>query len=402
MTHGEDGKASHQNYASFTIMCCLWLTVGMNNASVAWTLKDISESQELDLRQESLVVSGFAMGYCLGPVTMGVLLDKLGRRPTLLLCCIVPSLCQAATAALSVGLAKGWAFALALSYLRCCQGLCSGGATMSSKVYLNETLPPSCRDAMMSMVHTQLQLGGIVLTIAALFWHSWQQLHAVLAVPGLVTFLLLLSPELCPESLAQRSEDPGLAELLRPPLRRRVAALVANQFFHRLCQQGNDAWGMKSLDTDFRAMVSSVKFICKILGGLLAASASQRLGTLPVLLGGYMTCSVGTLAFAMANEKMSLSVAWGVANLGEEVANVLAMTSTVQAFPKHLRGRGVSLVSAPTALAGVFAGSLGTLSAHNPKAPFLVTASSMVLSGSILLLFSGCIFQPCRPAEKQD
>lgn len=64
------------HYAIFLCICCLWLCVGMNNASVAWTLKDIADSQLLDLRQEGVLASGFAMGYCLGPVTMGILLDS--------------------------------------------------------------------------------------------------------------------------------------------------------------------------------------------------------------------------------------------------------------------------------------------------------------------------------------
>jgi len=33
------------------------------------------------------------------------------------------------------------------------------------------------------IVHIQLQLGGMALTVCALFWPKWQQLHAILMVP---------------------------------------------------------------------------------------------------------------------------------------------------------------------------------------------------------------------------
>lgn len=401
------------HYAIFLCICCLWLCVGMNNASVTWTLKDIADSQLLDLRQEGVLASGFAMGYCFGPVTMGILLDKMGRRPTLLLCCIVPSVCQAAAAYLVrvpvLAQPGSWPFTMALAYLRCCQAICSGGATVSSKVYLNEIMPIKCRDAMLSIVHIQLQLGGMALTVCALFWPKWQQLHAILMVPGLVTTLLMLSPKLCPESLTlvpKGTHSRPFRELLQTPHRTVLLVLVLNQFFHRICQQGNDAWGMKFLQTigkrETRTVVSNVKFVCKILGGLLAASASKHLGTLAAVLGGYMTCAVGTLLFTMTQQKMSLAVAWGVAYLGEEVANVLAMTTLVQAFPMQLRGRGVSLVCAPNALAGIVAGSLGALSAYYATVPFVVNAASMVISGLVLLHFSDLIYQKSQDGLKQD
>lgn len=369
------------HYAIFLCICCLWLCVGMNNASVTWTLKDIADSQLLDLRQEGVLASGFAIGYCLGPVTMGILLAQPGS----------------------------WPFTMALACLRCCQAICSGGATVSSKVYLNEIMPIKCRDAMLSIVHIQLQLGGMALTVCALFWPKWQQLHAILMVPGLVTTLLMLSPKLCPESLTlvpKGTHSRPFRELLQTPHRTVLLVLVLNQFFHRICQQGNDAWGMKFLQTigkrKTRTVVSNVKFVCKILGGLLAASASKHLGTLAAVLGGYMTCAVGTLLFTMTQQKMSLAVAWGVAYLGEEVANVLAMTTLVQAFPMQLRGRGVSLVCAPNALAGIVAGSLGALSAYYATVPFVVNAASMVISGLVLLHFSDLIYQKSQDGLKQD
>ncbi|CAE7280450.1 hypothetical protein AK812_SmicGene18705 [Symbiodinium microadriaticum] len=55
------------------------------------------------------------------------------------------------------------------------------------KVYLNEMLPAASRDAMMSIIHTQLQLGGVALTLLALFWPRWQELHQALG--GLLSFL---------------------------------------------------------------------------------------------------------------------------------------------------------------------------------------------------------------------
>eukprot|EP00434_Breviolum_minutum_P013417 symbB.v1.2.011824.t1/scaffold804.1/size161093/1 len=310
----------------------------MNNACVAWTLKDIAASQMLDLRQEGFLASGFAMGYCIGPVITGILLDKLGRRPTLILCASLPVLCQAAA---ELDSAPGsWSFTMALAHLRCCQAICSGGAIIGGKVYLNEIMPMKCRDAMLCIVHIQLQLGGMALTICALFWPKWQQLHAILVVPGVVTALLMLSPTFCPESLEAPEDIPSkpFRSLLQPPMRKILLVLVANQFFHRLCQQGNDAWGMKFLQTiskrETRTVISNVKFVCKILGGLLAASASKHLGTLAALLG-YMTCAVGTFLFTITELKMSLAVAWGVASLGEEVSNVLALTTLVSSsFPK--------------------------------------------------------------------
>lgn len=70
--------------------------------------QDIAESEGLDSHQEALVKSAFANASLLGPVMAGMLLaswtllakelaqDKLGRRPTLLFCCGVSSVCQAA------------------------------------------------------------------------------------------------------------------------------------------------------------------------------------------------------------------------------------------------------------------------------------------------------------------
>ena len=265
------------------------------------------------------------------------------------------------------------------------------------------------------MVHIQLQLGSVVLTICALFWPSWWQLHGLLVVPSVVTFLLLLS---LPESL---STCQSRSSLFQPPGRRLMIILFGNQFFHRVCQQTNDTWGMKFIESEeTRSVVLNVKFVCashcraallcfallcfapgKVLGGLLAASASKHLGSFAALLGGYMTCAVGTLLFAT---KKSMAIAWGVACLGEEVAHILATTKLVQVFPCPLRGcaaswqslswhlRQVALVSAPNVVAGLVAGSLGTVSAFGPtvscratklshaaKAPFIASAASMAL-----------------------
>ena len=107
------------------------------------------------------------------------------------------------------------------------------------------------------MVHIQLQLGSVVLTICALFWPSWWQLHGLLVVPSVVTFLLLLS---LPESL---STCQSRSSLFQPPGRRLMIILFGNQFFHRVCQQTNDTWGMKFIESEeTRSVVLNVKFVC--------------------------------------------------------------------------------------------------------------------------------------------
>ncbi|CAE8594286.1 unnamed protein product, partial [Polarella glacialis] len=436
------------HYRMFTCVCLLWLNVGINNTSVAWTMKELSESFHLDFRQEGFMASGFAVGYCMGPVVMGYLLDIWGRRATLLVCALVPSLCQIATAFSPELLAlcspghDAWTAALSVALLRAALACCNGGATMCSKAYLNELLPTEGRTVLMNIIHTMIQVGGILFTFAASAMGgtsksvTWQSLVLWSSAPGFILFLVLSSESVFPESpefLVDRGQGDRAAAILRriaahggktldeasllrlargrelsgevgaesgssarlffrPPLRGLVLVLVANQFLHRICQQGNDAWGMKFLDETGRAdkkmVVSNTKFVCKIIGGLFAASATAHFGTFPILVGGYAMCSAGTMMYATTiGTDVLLPLSWGLAYFGEEIANVLAMTAVVQAFPSKLRGRGVSLVSAPNALAGFLAGACGVLCSIDQRLPFLVNASSMACSGLVVTFF---------------
>lgn len=83
-----------------------------------------------------------------------------------------------------------------------------------------------------------------------------------------------------------------------------------------------------------------------------------------------------------------MQYAIGLAYLGEEMANSLAMYVIIEAFPTHLRGRGSSVVALANTAAGFLAGSVGSLKVIQANMPLLINAGAMAVAGSILFVFA--------------
>lgn len=116
----------------------------LNAVSSSGLLKDMSASLHLTKFQEEAATSGLNFVAGIGAVLVsGNLLDRLGRRMTLL----IASICLVLGAAM---VSSSYSFAQLLVG-RALQGMGSGASWCACSVYITELAPPQYRGALVAM-----------------------------------------------------------------------------------------------------------------------------------------------------------------------------------------------------------------------------------------------------------
>lgn len=127
------------------------LLFGFDTVVISGTIKPVVELFSLTEVQTGLFVSAALLGCAIGAVLAGLVSDRFGRKPTLVLSSLLLLLS-------AVGCALAWSFP-SLVFFRWIGGLGVGVASMVCPLYISETSPPHLRGRLVSLFQFAITLG---------------------------------------------------------------------------------------------------------------------------------------------------------------------------------------------------------------------------------------------------
>lgn len=204
------------------------LLFGFDTVVISGTIKPVVALFSLTDAQTGLFVSAALLGCAIGAALAGLVSDRFGRKPTLLLSSLLLLLS-------AVGCALAWSFP-SLVFFRWIGGLGVGVASMVCPLYISETSPPHLRGRLVSLFQFAITVGILLAYFSnyglaavsetirtaggtgVFHWmfgdQVWRGMFLSEAVPGLVFFgLCLLIPE-TPRYLVSRGRQPEALSIL--------------------------------------------------------------------------------------------------------------------------------------------------------------------------------------------
>ncbi|MGH9356458.1 MAG: MFS transporter [Terriglobia bacterium] len=191
---------------------------GMDDHIYTMLIPVISSNMHLSNREAGLMTSTLIVSMAVGGVIFGLIADRMGRKPALVLCTAYTSLATAGCALAANG--PQLAGFLALT------GLGTGGEWALATSFVAETWRSEHRAKALGLVQSGFSVGyglAAVARAAILPLLGWQGVFAVAAVPSVFSLWILRNTTESPEWLdmkAKKSVAPGA----RPPLRQSVGA----------------------------------------------------------------------------------------------------------------------------------------------------------------------------------
>lgn len=177
---------------------------GFDTQAIAFIAPTLGEAWGLAPNRLGLIFAAGLIGIMVGQVTLGLLSDRFGRRPVIILCTAL----FGGFSLLTV-FADGWVSLLILRFLT---GIGLGGATPNIIALVAEYSPPRARSTMVTTMFAGFPLGAALggyvssMLIPALGWQSVFILGGVLPLLLLVPLYLWLSES--PHHLLNRLRDP--------------------------------------------------------------------------------------------------------------------------------------------------------------------------------------------------
>src|SRR6201981_178357 len=214
----------------------------------------------------------------LGAFLFGLMADRLGRRPNLML----DILCYSA-----LELASGFAPSLTvLLVLRALFGIAMGGEWGGGSSLTMESIPPSTRGIVSGILQAGYPAGYFLasITYALLFDHiGWRGMFMVGVLPALLVIFVRMGVE---ESLAWLETKPTAAEMWKAVANRFplfifvILLMTAFNFFSHGTQDLYPTFlrEQHKFDSATVGTVAAVANVGAILGGLLFGTMSQRVG----------------------------------------------------------------------------------------------------------------------------
>jgi MFS transporter, SP family, galactose:H+ symporter len=192
------------------------LLFGYDTGVVSGALLFLTPTYHLSTVQQEWVVSALLAGTIVGAALAGPLVDRIGRRPSLVLCGINYLL---AAIFLAFAMNYGWLIAG-----RVWLGLAVGAASMIVPLYLGEMAPPRVRGGVVTLNQLAITVGIFVAYLVDFGFagvpNGWRWMFGLAAIPGAVLFIgMLVAPE-TPRWLAsrgRREEARRVIERTRPP-----------------------------------------------------------------------------------------------------------------------------------------------------------------------------------------
>lgn len=325
------------------------LLFGYDTGIISAALLYIGPEFDLSDQAKEFVVASLLVGAIIGVAAGGAIMDRIGRRRTLL---------AVAVLFLAGAIASGLAASMVVLLLaRILLGLAIGAASVAVPAYIAEIAPAHLRGRLVSVNQLMISSGILISYITGYVLsdsQAWRWMLAVAAVPALVMLVALpLLPE-SPRWLLSQGRDGEARALL---LRSRSAQAVDDEIAEITA-------AMRAEKTyTFRDLLSS-RFRPGIILGVGVAATNQLVGVNAVT---YYTPTLLTGSGFGDSAAILSSVGLGVANVGFTLVGLL-LVDRIGRRPLVLGGTGLVVLSlvvigavyAFTDLDGIWAGVLLT------------------------------------------
>jgi MFS transporter, SHS family, lactate transporter len=213
-----------------------------------------------------------------GAFLFGILADRFGRRPTLMLDIVCYSI---------LGFASGFVTSLgALYFVRALFGIAMGGEWGVGASLTMETIPPSARGLISGLLQAGYPSGYLLASIvyALLFDHiGWRGMFMIGALPALLVIFVRSGVD---ESPAWMERKPSTTQILRSVSRHLplfifvVLLMTAFNFYSHGTQDSYPAFlkVQHKFNSQVVGTITAIASIGAILGGLVFGQISQQIG----------------------------------------------------------------------------------------------------------------------------
>jgi len=429
----DEQPMSTRQWIVITLMIFLNALDGFDVLSSAFAAPGISAEWGVPRDALGIVLSAELVGMGFGSVLLGGMADRIGRKPTMLLCLAV----------MAVGMfLAGQAGAVTpLIVWRLLTGLGIGGMLAATNAVTAEASSRASRSLAMALYVIGYPLGAVVGGIIAQQWllvaFDWRSVFdfgaaVTLAMIPLVYFLVPETPafyaatrpagavekinrslaalrlprieELPPEQAA--ADKPRVTDILRRPELRSVTLLLAfGYMFHTITFYYILKWAVKIVaDTGFSApdAASTLTWanVGGALGGFLFGFVMRKFDIKGPTVAMLVLGSVAVACFGIQKETLwGWQMATFACGLCTNAAIVGFYAAFAKGFPAYARatGTGVVLGVGRLGAAGspILAGFLFTLLGNDN----LLAVSAIMASGSILAMIL-LLFLPMRDADE--
>ncbi|MGH6896482.1 MAG: sugar porter family MFS transporter [Geminicoccaceae bacterium] len=205
------GQISSFVYVATGIVSLAGVLYGYNLAVIAGTVLFIKSEFGLSATADELLVSVALLGAMLGAASGGGLVDRVGRRASLVLS---GALGVAGAVCTALAPAEAWLF-----FGRLLVGAAFGVASFTGPLYISEIAPHEQRGRLISVFTLGLMLGilaSFLVDLALASRGQWRWMSAIGALPGVLLCLGMLYLPESPRWLMRRgAEDKARAVLAR-------------------------------------------------------------------------------------------------------------------------------------------------------------------------------------------
>ena len=412
------------------IILCVLLNAldGFDVLAISFASPGIAKEWGIDRAALGLVLSMELIGMAVGSVLLGNLADRIGRRPTILLCLIVMATGMAAAT-------QAWSV-VSLSAIRLITGLGIGGMLACTNAMVAELANARSRSLAVAIMAAGYPVGAILGGSVASYLLVAGDWRDIFLFGGIVTAIFLpLALVLLPESIGfllqkrpagalvrvnrllarmghapadalppldSTAPKPSFTALFAPGLARTTIVLTLAYFCHIMTFYFILKWVPKIVvDMGFAPSAAGGVLVWANVGGLIGAlllsMLSLRVPVRTLVIGAMLLSTVMVTLFGQAQTTLaglSLIAAAGGFCTNAAVVGIYALIA--QSFPTAVRAGGTGIVigvgRGGAALGPILAGFLFSLNFGLPVVA-LAMASGSLLGAALLLML-----QPAKAA----
>jgi benzoate transport len=217
-----DNPMSVRQWTVVVLMVLLNALDGFDVLASAFAAPGITKEWGIPRSELGIVLSAELIGMGFGSILLGGLADKIGRKPTMLMCLVIM--------ALGMYLAHAATSVTSLTIFRLFTGLGIGGMLAATNAVVAETTSKASRSHAMALYVIGYPIGGVIGGYAAQSWllvdYDWRAVFMFGAVVTamMIPLVLLLVPETPAFLAARRAPDAlqkinrSLRSLRQPPI----------------------------------------------------------------------------------------------------------------------------------------------------------------------------------------
>ncbi|MEO8314409.1 MAG: MFS transporter [Pseudomonadota bacterium] len=201
----DNNPMSVRQWIVVVLMVLLNALDGFDVLSSAFASLGISKDWGIDRGSLGIVLSGELIGMGFGSLFLGGLADKMGRKPTMLMCLVIM--------AIGMYMAHGATAVWPMTLFRVFTGVGIGGMLAATNAVTAESTSKSSRSLAMALYVVGYPLGGIFGGLAATQWllvdYTWQAvfLFGAITTAAMIPLVMLLVPETPAFHAARRKPD---------------------------------------------------------------------------------------------------------------------------------------------------------------------------------------------------